>query len=131
MIIPANDWNDELGMKLAKDSWDFFIARSAGKVEGYSLIDSEVGKTEPITFLTAINPDGKVREVEILVYREPIGSEVSDQRFLKQYQGKKSSDPVRIGQDITNISGATLSARAVSLGVKRDLALWETFYGKK
>lgn len=118
-----------LGMRLAKEEWTFYIARSDQKIDGYALIDNEIGKTEPITFLTAITPSGGVKEVEILVYREPIGSEVHDKRFLKQYRGKKAADPVRVGQDIANISGATLSARAVSNGVKRALALWNIFYG--
>lgn len=118
-----------LGTKLAKETWTFYIAQSDGKVDGYTLIDHEIGKTEPITFITAITPQGEVKAVEILVYREPVGSEVHDKRFVKQYLGKKVSDPIRIGQDIVNISGATMSARAVSAGVKRALLLWETFYG--
>ena len=120
----------ELGDKLSKNDWNFYIARTKGRVDGYALIDSEVGKTEPITFLTAITPQGEVKEVEVLVYREPIGSEVHDKKFVKQYQGKKISAPLRVGQDIQNISGATMSARAVTHGVKRALSLWTIFYGK-
>lgn len=121
----------QLGTKLEKYEWNFYIAKTNGRIDGYAVIDNEVGKTEPITFLTAITPAGEVREVEILVYREPIGSEVHDKRFLRQYHGKRESDPIRIGQDISNISGATLSARAVSNGVKRALAIWQILYGKK
>ena len=78
-----------LGTKLAKEDWNFYIARSDGKIDGYALIDNEIGKTEPITFITAITPQGEVKAVEILVYREPVGSEVHDKRFVKQYLGKK------------------------------------------
>lgn len=120
-----------LGAKLSKTTWDFYLAKSGGKIDGYALIDHEIGKTEPITFLTAVTPQGEVKEVEILVYREPFGSEVHEERFVKQYQGKKLTDPLRVGQDIRNISGATMSARSVSLGVKRALVLWNLFYGKK
>ncbi len=126
----AANLGKQLGAKLAKEEWTFYVARTGSKVDGYALIDHEIGKTEPITFLTAINPDGTVKTVEILVYREPIGGEVHEKAFLKQYQGKKGADPVRVGQDIKNISGATMSSRAVSRGVKRDLILWGLFYGK-
>ncbi len=119
----------KLGTSL-KESWNFYIARSHHKIDGYALIDNEMGKMEPITFLTAITPAGDIKEVEILVYREPYGSEVHEKKFLKQYEGKKAADPVRIGQDIRNISGATISSRAVSSGVKRALLLWDIFYGK-
>ena len=118
-----------LGSKLSKDIWKFFIAKSGARIDGYALIDHEVGKTEPITFLTAISPEGTVRQVEILVYREPIGSEVEHSRFRNQYRGKSAEDPIRVGQDIANISGATLSARAVTVGVKRAVTLWKVLYG--
>lgn len=120
----------KLGRRLQREDWNFYVARSGGKTDGYAVIDNEIGKTEPITFLTAITPDGRVKAVEILVYREPIGSEVHEKRFLRQFGEKGAGDPIRVGQDIANISGATLSARAVSLGVKRDLLIWNAFYGK-
>ncbi len=120
----------KLGSKLEKKEWTVYVARTGRKIDGYALIDHEMGKSEPITFLTAITPEGEVKAVEVLVYRESIGSEVHEGRFVKQYRGKKASDPIRVGQDIANISGATISSRAVTRGVKRALLLWEVFYGK-
>ncbi len=119
-----------LGKALAKTQWTFYLGKSGKQTDGYALIDNEVGKTEPITFMTMIGPDGKVRQVEILVYREPIGGEIQSDNFRKQFLNKTAADPVRSGQDIKNISGATLSSRAVSLGVKRALLLWKEFYDK-
>ena len=120
-----------LGTPLAKkETWTFYVGRSGKRVDGYALIDQEIGKTEQITFLTAIAPDGKVQQVEILVYREPIGSEVKERRFLKQYEGKGPEAPMRLEQDIANVTGATMSSRAVTQGVRRALLLWKVFYGK-
>jgi len=67
---------------------------------------------------------------EILVYRESHGSEVHRKAFVKQYLGKTVKDPVMVGRDIKHITGATLSSRAVSKGVKKALILWNIFYGK-
>lgn len=118
-----------LGGKIAKDQWIFYLGKSGAKIDGYALIDHEIGKTEPITFLTALDPKGVVQGVEILVYREPIGGEVKSENFRRQFVGKKETDPIRVGQDIKNITGATLSSRAVSLGVRRAALLWKEFYG--
>lgn len=123
-------FKQELGYPPTKDQWNFYLAKTKGKVEGYALIDHEIGKTEPITFMTAILPNGEVKSVEILVYRESHGGEVHESRFLKQYLNKTGSDPLKVGQDIANITGATLSSRAVTKGVKRALILWQIFYGK-
>lgn len=121
----------QFGKKLKKDKWTFQVARSGGKIAGYALLDIEIGKTEPITFMTFLTPEGRVKSVEILVYREAYGSEVHQKPFLDQYRGKKSSDTLKLGKEITNVTGATLSARAVTVGVRRGLLLWEEFYGKK
>lgn len=119
-----------LGTKIQKTEWNFQVARSGPRIDGYAVIDNEIGKTEPITFLTAMTPEGRVKEVEILVYREPIGSEVHEKKYLKQYKGKSAMDPLKVGGDIANMSGATMSARSVALGVKRALAVWSCVYGK-
>ena len=111
-------------------TWRFYLAKTNGKVDGYAVIDSEVGKTEPITLMTFFDAKGVVTGVEILVYRETYGSEVTQPNWRKQFVGKKKEDPLKIGQDIANMTGATLSSRAVTKAVKRDIAVWNTLYGK-
>lgn len=118
-----------LGYSLSRESITFYLGKTKDHVDGYALIDNEIGKTEPITFMTVITPQGEVRAVEILVYRESHGGEVKSKRFLKQFESKKQLDPIRVGQDIDNISGATLSARALAKGVKRGVTFWKAFYG--
>ena len=73
--------------------------------------------------LTGIASDGTVSGVRILIYRESRGGEVSRKRFLHQYRGKNLDDPIRMNRDIINISGATISVRAVNGGVRKSLAL--------
>lgn len=118
-----------LGAQIGREEWNFFIAKTGQKVDGYAMIDHEIGRMEPITFMTFLKADGAVQSVEILVYRENQGSEVRERRFLAQFENKGRDEPLRLGQDIRNISGATLSARAVTLGVRRALAVWNVLYG--
>jgi hypothetical protein len=47
-----------------------------------------------------------------------------------QYEGKTVLDPIRINKDIINITGATMSVRSISAGVKRVLVLIDEFYLK-
>ncbi|MEE8448722.1 MAG: FMN-binding protein [Thermodesulfobacteriota bacterium] len=100
------------------------------KTDGYALVMHEKGKSEPITFMVVIDPKGKVKDVYLMVYREPRGGEVRQRRFLRQFIGKSSRDPLRITQDIVYISGATLSSRSLAVGVKKALALVEEVYLK-
>ncbi len=119
-----------LGDELPKVRYTFFIGKTRDKIDGYALIDEEVGKVLPITFVTRINPDGKVARVEVMVYRESHGGEVATKRFLNQFRNKSLNDELRLHGAIVNVTGATLSSHALVKGVRRALALWQIFYGK-
>jgi hypothetical protein len=67
--------------------------------------------------------DGVLREVEILSYRESHGQEIRQDSWRKQFAGKTASSPLRVGDDVANISGATLSCSHVADGVRRIAAV--------
>lgn len=95
---------------------------------GWFIVDEVVGKHEMITYAVGINPDGSIKQLEILEYRESYGFEVSEASWRQQFVGKKVASPLKLNQDIQNISGATLSSKHLTDGVKRlmvmhDLAL--------
>lgn len=89
---------------------------------GTLFVDQVYGKHEFITYALAVTADGQVAGVEILDYRETHGDEVRQPRWRAQFVGKKASDAVKLGRDIQNISGATLSCRHLTDGVRRLLA---------
>lgn len=112
----------ELGQPLGADTVEVLVPRAEnGDLLGYALVDEEIGKYRPITFLVGTTAELQVVGVEVLVYRESRGGEVQRERFLRQYRGKTADDPIRISRDILNIAGATLSVRALNLGVRRSL----------
>ena len=92
---------------------------------GWFLLDQVLGKHELITYAVGINANGSVRGVEILEYLEAYGFQIRDASWRGQFAGKKASDRLKLDQDIRNISGATLSCRHVTDGIKRLLATYE------
>jgi Na+-translocating ferredoxin:NAD+ oxidoreductase RnfG subunit len=98
-------------------------AMQEAAIIGWVLVDEVIGKHEFITYATAISPDGHVLGVEILSYRESHGGQVRDANWRSRFRGKTLADPFRLNQDIPNISGATLSSRNITDGVKRLLAI--------
>lgn len=97
-------------------------ARQGDSVLGRVIVDSVVGKFELIDYAVALDPAGKVLAVEILTYREGHGAEVRLPAWRNQFVGKSAADPVHVGSDIANISGATLSCTHVTDGVHRLVA---------
>jgi len=108
-----------------------YIGRIKNNIVGYAIIDNVKGKSRPITYMVVIGPEGKIKQVEILAYRESHGGEVRYPSFLKQFIGKQVSDRIRHRRDIKNISGATISCRAITNGARTMLILWEEIYGSK
>jgi Na+-translocating ferredoxin:NAD+ oxidoreductase RnfG subunit len=93
---------------------------------GYFVVDRVVGKHEFITIAVGINANGTVKQIEIMDYRESYGYEVRDPAWRAQFTGKSVNSPLQLNADIKNISGATLSSKHVTDGVKRILQKYES-----
>lgn len=93
---------------------------------GLFVVEKVVGKHEDITVAIGINPNGTVKQIEIMDYRESYGYEVRDASWRAQFVGKSASSPLQLGADIKNISGATLSSKHISDGVKRVLQRYQS-----
>jgi FMN-binding domain len=77
-----------------------------------------------IDYAVALDTTGRVTRVEILQYRESYGGEVREAGWLAQFVGKGSGSALKVGSDIRNISGATLSSLHLTEGVKRVLGTY-------
>jgi len=121
---------ERIGWKFPEEVFEIYIGETGAQIDGYALIQNTIGKHKPMTYMVGVDNTGHVLNVELLVFRESRGSEVRTKRFNVQYEGKTVSDPVRLNKDIINISGATMSVRSMTAGVKRVLVLIDEFYLK-
>ncbi len=113
------------GQKVQLRGQQVWKAIQGGKLQGYFIIDYVIGKHLVIDYAVALSADGAVRDVEILEYRESYGGEIRNASWRKQFLGKTSRSSLKLNEDINNISGATLSSRHVTEGVKRVLSTYE------
>jgi hypothetical protein len=93
------------------------------KSVGWVLADRVIGKYELIDYAAGFSADGATLGVEILAYRESHGSEIRNAAWRRQFLGRKGPSQLRFGDDIRNISGATLSCEHVTQGVQRLSAI--------
>jgi Na+-translocating ferredoxin:NAD+ oxidoreductase RnfG subunit len=89
---------------------------------GWFISDQVVGKHDFIPFALGIDEHGSVKGIEILEYREAYGGEVTNAKWRAQFTGKNPQSPLKLTNDIKNISGATLSSKHITDGVRRLLA---------
>jgi hypothetical protein len=91
---------------------------------GWFIADSVIGKHEYIPLALGLDTEGAVKAVEILEYREAYGDQVRNPAWRGQFTGKRQGAPLTLTKDIQNISGATLSSRHITDGIKRLLATY-------
>lgn len=85
----------------------------------------EIGKEKPITTGFVIN-DGRIELVRILVFRESRGWEVRHDFFTEQFDDSRLTEQDQLSNQIDNVSGATLSVRAVTKLARIALLLHAT-----
>lgn len=95
----------------------------------------EIGKEKPITTGIVVR-DGKIEQVKVLIFRESRGWEVRHDFFTDQFKQAEleksdSDNNHQLNTHIDNISGATLSVRAVTKLARIALLLDRTLAQKE
>jgi hypothetical protein len=116
-----NKMRDASSVKLPFDSSNIW----KGNDGSWFIVDQVVGKHEFITYAVGINTAGSIKDIEILEYNESYGYEIKEKSWLKQFFGKTNANPIKLNTDIDNISGATLSCKHLSDGIKRVMTMHE------
>jgi len=94
-------------------------ARTAWRLE-------EIGKEKPISIGVVVE-NARLVSVAVLVYREGHGMDVAEAAFTQQFAGAaltaRGDDANLLDRDIDNITGATLSVRAMTRTARAALLL--------
>ncbi|MDB4534464.1 FMN-binding protein [Vicingaceae bacterium] len=92
---------------------------NSSKKKSFAYISKGFGKMNEFDYMVVFNQDLSILKVKVLVYREEQGGEIGSSRWLKQFSGKKDTKNMKFGDDIQNISGATMSARSLTEDLKK------------
>lgn len=95
---------------------------------------------KPINAVVGMGEDGLIRGVDILHHEEPILvigiSDADLQRFIDQFEGKKSTDRIRVGAQgrpgyvgIDGITGATITTMVLTSSVNNSVQRVANAYG--
>lgn len=130
-ITPAGNWSSSHGKP-----YEYYVATSSGKPVAYISSTAGKGYSSYIAMLVSMDTDLKIKDVKILHHGETpgLGDQVEDRAlFLDQFKGKALSQLVLLKtetkENIQAISGATISSRAVTNGVKDAVQTLVDKYG--
>ena len=100
---------------------DLFVGSDAnGEIIGYAATSASPGYGGPIEVLVGVDPNGEVTGVEIVAQRESPGffRLLTTNDFVAGYVGRSVTDPLRLGDDVDAITGATRSTEGVANAVR-------------
>lgn len=99
-----------------------YVARQGGTPLGVAYFDSHEVRTLPEVLMVVVTPEGELARVEVLRFDEPREYRPPE-KWLEEFRGKDLSSRISTSGSVVNITGATLTSRAVTRAVRRVLAL--------
>ena len=112
----SNVQEKQLSFKLNNNK--FYQLWDNSELKGYMYIANAKSKFDTFDYMVLFKPDLSIMTAKVLLYREDYGGEITSKRWLKQFDNKSNGEEMGLGNDIQVISGATISCRAITAGIK-------------
>lgn len=106
-----------------------YIGTRGRQLLGYAFIDVHTVRTLPEAIMVVLSPEGQVTSTLLLAFYEPLDY-MPNEHWLKQFDQTNLTTDLRIGGKIAGITGATLTARAMTESVRKVLALYQVLIKK-
>lgn len=104
----------------------YYVGLLSGRPTGFAYFDTHLVRTLPETILILLSAEGRIVRIDILSFDEP-EDYLPTPRWIGQFPGRSLDDDLSLGRGIRSLSGATLSARAITDAARRILALHRLF----
>jgi Na+-translocating ferredoxin:NAD+ oxidoreductase RnfG subunit len=99
-----------------------YVARNESGIAGYGYLDKHPVRTLPQILMVAVDADGVLVGIRVLAFHEP-AEYMARAGWMEQFRGKTEQDKIRMKKNIDGITGATLTARAVTQCARRVVTI--------
>ena len=130
-IVPAGEWTNH------RKTYEYHEAKVGKRLIAYIASTAGKGYSSYVQCLVALDRDLRITGVSVLGHKETpgLGDQIIEEEwFLEQFKGKSLDQVVLVKKEteenIQAISGATISSRAVTNGVKDAVAMLAEKYGR-
>jgi uncharacterized protein with FMN-binding domain len=100
----------------------YYVGLERGVPVGAAYFDGHVVRTKSEVAMVVVDRQGHIRQVEVLRFDEPPEYRASE-RWRAQFKGKALTPALSLKGDIMNLTGASLTSRALVRATRRVLAL--------
>jgi len=102
----------------------YYLASGDGAAAGVAYFDAHRVRTLPEVLMIVVTPEASIRRIEVLKFSEP-PEYVAPEGWLEQFESQELTPHLLLKRSIVNMTGATLTSRAVTQASRRVLALHE------
>ena len=125
-ILPDADKFSKTDVKVNDKVLEVNSGLKGNKIAGYAIKVAPKGYGGPVEIMVGISTDGKVTGIKILAHTETpgLGANAPEPKFSDQFKNKSIKDKIEVVKtppskenEIQAITGATITSKAVTLGV--------------
>ena len=102
-----------------------YFVKSEKKTIAYGVLTSRKIRSKNGVVLYLLDKNGKMLSIEIIAFNEPL-EYLPNEAWKKQFENVEQNIDLELGQNITPITGATLSAKSALEGARIAQALYRT-----
>ncbi len=117
-------------VKIKSKIFKVYLAKRDSILVGYGVLISQKIRSKNAVILYSISKDGILKNIEIIAFNEPL-EYLPSKKWKEQFRNTNARNSLKVGTDIAVISGATLSARAITNSSRVALALYEVSLKKE
>ncbi|SNZ06384.1 FMN-binding domain-containing protein [Persephonella hydrogeniphila] len=115
--------------KLKSSIFRVYLIKKGSEIKAYGLLHSHRVRTKKETILIVMDKNCSVLDIEVIAFYEP-PEYIPPEKWIKNLKGKNPETPPVIKKNIPNITGATLSSRAIADATRQAIGICE-FYLKE
>ena len=114
---------NEIDLNISLNENNFFkITFPDSKKPSYLYLGNAPSKTETFDYMIILDHSLSIEKIKILAYRESWGGEISSNRWLKQFNGAQAGKKYIYRENISAISGATISVKSMTRSINYFLS---------
>ncbi len=110
------------GVDIASGIVTYYVGTRDGEPTGAAYFDAHRVRTKNEVAMVVVDPDARVRRVDVLKFMEPAEYRAPE-GWIGQLETRRLNDELSTRGAIRNLTGATLTARALTEAARRVLAL--------
>lgn len=110
------------GVEIDRAVVTYYVGRAGDSALGVAYFDAHVVRTLREVLMVVVEPGGRIGRIEVLSFDEPRQYRPPE-GWLDEFGGLALSDRLSTKGEVVNVTGATLTSRAVTRAARRVLAL--------